>query len=123
MTAAEQNYGGSDQELLAIVMCCKQSRYYIKGATYPVTIVTDYCNLRTFMKTKSLVGRQVRWWELLSGYHLEVIYRPGKLNNTDGPLKQPNYVALPEYDETVQKAPETLRQKLQPRKGGQKLLA
>ena len=122
MTAAERNYGGPDQELLAIVMCCKQWRHYIEGAEYPVTIVTDHCNLRTFMTTKGLVGRQARWWELLSGYHLEVVYRPGKLNNADGPSRRPDYAALPEGDETVQKASEAPQRKLHPTQGSQETL-
>ena len=122
MTVAKRNYGGPDQELLAIVICCKQWRYYIEGAKYSITIVTDHCNLRTFMTTKGLVGRQARWWELLLGYHLEVVYRPGKLNNADGPSRRPDYAALPEGDETVQKTSEALQRKLHPTQGSQETL-
>ena len=122
MTAAKQNYSGPDQELLAIVMCCKQWRHYIEGIKYPVTIVTDHCNLRIFMIMKDLVGRQTRWWELLLDYHLKVVYRPGKLNNANGPSKQPDYTALPEGDKTVQKAPEASQQKLHATQGSQETL-
>ena len=61
MIAAKQNYGGPDQELLGIMMCCKQWRHYIRGAEYLVAIVTDHYNLRIFITTKGLVERQAKW--------------------------------------------------------------
>ena len=60
MTPAERNYGTGDRELLAIVMVFKQFRHYLEGAAHPVEVLTDHENLRTFMTTKELRGRQAR---------------------------------------------------------------
>ena len=60
MTSAERNYGTGEQELLAIVMACKQWRHYLEGAKHPIELLTDHANLVTFMTTKALTGRQVR---------------------------------------------------------------
>jgi len=30
------------------------------------------------MTTKKLVGRQIRWMEILSEYYIKIEYRPGK---------------------------------------------
>ncbi|KAI9776967.1 MAG: hypothetical protein M1816_004991 [Peltula sp. TS41687] len=43
------------------------------------------------MTTKALTGRQARWWETLSGYHLRITHTPGKLNPADGPSTRPDY--------------------------------
>ena len=57
------------------------------------------------------------------GYHLEVVYRPGKLNNADNLSRQPDYAALPKGNETVQKAFKAPQQKLHPMQGSQETLA
>ena len=67
MTDAEQNYGVTDQEMLAVVASCKHWRHYVQGSRYEVEAWTDHANLRTFFASKELSSRQVRWWERLSG--------------------------------------------------------
>ena len=91
MVDAERNYATGEQELLAIVMACKQWRHYLEGAKYPVRVLTDHNNLRHFLSTQPLSGRKARWWELLSGYHLSIDYRPGPQNPADGPSRRPDY--------------------------------
>jgi hypothetical protein len=83
MSPAERNYAVGDQEMLAIVMSCHHWRHYLEGARHPVEVLTDHHNLQRFMTTKSLTGRQVRWWETLSGYNLNIVYREGKKNPAD----------------------------------------
>jgi hypothetical protein len=51
----------------------------------------DHHNLQRFMTTKSLTGRQARWWETLSGYNLNIVYRAGKKNPADAPSRRPDY--------------------------------
>ncbi len=92
MTPAERNYTVGDQEMLAIVMSCRHWRHYLEGARYPVTVLTDYHNLQRFMSTKALTGRQARWWETLSGYDLDIVYRAGKKNPADAPSRRPDYM-------------------------------
>jgi hypothetical protein len=48
-----------------------------------VVDLTDHLNLLRFMTTKSLTGWQVHWWETLSGYNLNMVYRAGKKNAAD----------------------------------------
>lgn len=60
MTPAERNYDTGDTELLAIVMSCKHWRHYLEDTKHPVTIITDYLNLRSIMIDKVLSRRQAR---------------------------------------------------------------
>jgi hypothetical protein len=48
------------------------------------------------MTTKSLTGRQARWWETLSGYNLNLVYRAGKKNPADAPSCRLDYSRAPE---------------------------
>ena len=54
-------------------------------------MITDHCNLRTFLTTKNLSRREARWWERLSSLDLVIEYRPGRYNPTDGPSRRPDY--------------------------------
>ena len=89
---AELNYGIGDTELMAIVMACKHWRHYLAGASHPILVYTDHLNLRSFLTTKSLTGRQARWWEGLSELNLEILHQPGASNPADAPSRRPDYV-------------------------------
>ena len=89
---AKLNYGAGKGELLAVVEACKQWRHYLEGAAHRIRVITDHCNLRTFLTTKNLSRREARWWEKLSGLDLEIEYRPGKHNPADGPSRRPDYM-------------------------------
>ena len=91
MEPAERNYATPDQEMLAIVCAFKHWRHYLEGARHEVIVLTDHANLRTFMTTKTLSRRQVRWAEQLSAYNLRVEYRAGRKNPADGPSRRPDY--------------------------------
>ncbi len=84
MSDAERNYSVGNQEMLAIVESCRHWRHYLEGSKYPVRVLTDHHNLQGFMKNKPLRGRLGRWWETLSGYDLDIVYRTGKTNSADG---------------------------------------
>jgi hypothetical protein len=60
MTAAEQNYGIPDQELLALWSAIMTWRRYLEGAHHKVTVFTDHTNLQTFNTTMNLNRRQVQ---------------------------------------------------------------
>ena len=85
MLPAEQNYHAGQMELLAIVMACKHWHHYLDSADAPVNILSDHSNLRNFMTMKELMGRLAQWWELLSGFWINVVWCPGKDNPADGP--------------------------------------
>jgi len=77
MTKAECNYDVHDKELLAIVKALEDWRRYVSNTEHRITILTDHQNLVQFMTTKRLVGRQIRWMEILSQYSIMIEYRPG----------------------------------------------
>ena len=92
MHAAELNYGVGETEMLAIVEACKEWRHYLEGAIHLIRVITDHCNLRTFLTTKKLSRREARWWERLSSLDLVIEYRPGRHNPADGPSRRPDYM-------------------------------
>jgi hypothetical protein len=53
---------------------------YLEGSQHQIKVWTDHANLVPFMKNKELNRRQARWWEELSPYDFEIIYRKGKQN-------------------------------------------
>jgi hypothetical protein len=61
-----------------------------------VEVLTDYYNFQRFMATLLLTGRQARWWEMLSGYNLNIVHRAGKKNPANAPSCWPAYVMAPE---------------------------
>ena len=87
MSPTEWNYHAGQTELLAIVMACKHWCHYLDSADAPVNILSDHGNLRNFMTTKELMGRLARWWELLSGFQINVVWCPGMDNTADGPSR------------------------------------
>jgi hypothetical protein len=76
-SAPECNYEIYDKELLAIVKALEEWRPELQGTEQPFEIITDHKNLQTFMTTKQLNQRQVRWAEFLSQFNFVITYRPG----------------------------------------------
>jgi hypothetical protein len=91
MQPAELNYETHDAELLAIVAAFKQWRHYLEGSRYPIIVLSDHANLRYFMTTKQLNGRQARWAEQLSAFDFTIEHRPGIKNPADAPSRRPDY--------------------------------
>jgi len=56
-----------------------------------VNVVTDHNNLKYFLTTKKLSGRQARAAEALSQYNIEISFRAGKKNPADGLSRRPDY--------------------------------
>ena len=59
MGSAEWNYETHDAELVAIIEGFRTWCYYLKGATHIILVVTNYNNLKKFMETTRLSGRQI----------------------------------------------------------------
>ncbi|EFY87299.1 pol protein [Metarhizium acridum CQMa 102] len=57
----ELNYGIHDKELMAIIECFKEWRHYLIGAKHQIKVYTDHKNLTSFLTTKDLNKRQIRW--------------------------------------------------------------
>jgi RNase H-like domain found in reverse transcriptase/Reverse transcriptase (RNA-dependent DNA polymerase)/Integrase zinc binding domain/Chromo (CHRromatin Organisation MOdifier) domain len=77
---AERNYTTADKEMLAIFQTLKKYRHLLQGTKLPVIVRSDHKNLRTFMTTKELNGRQARWAEELSEYNFRIEHVKGKEN-------------------------------------------
>jgi hypothetical protein len=77
---AEKNYEIFNKELLAIVAAFKEWRQYLEGNPHRLTAIvyTDHRNLESFMTTKELTQRQVRWAETMGAFDFEIIFRPGQ---------------------------------------------
>jgi len=78
MNKHECNYDVHDKELLAIVKALLHWRKYLIQAEHRIRILTDHQNLVPFTTTKTLLGRQCRWSEILSQYWIKIEYRPGR---------------------------------------------
>ena len=74
----ECNYEIYDKELLAIVRCFEDWRAELQGASHSIVVLTDHRNLETFMTTRQLSRRQVRWSEFLSQFSFGLKWRQGK---------------------------------------------
>lgn len=48
LNEVERNYAIYDKELLAIVRALEEWLQYLKGARYPISILTDHQNLKYF---------------------------------------------------------------------------
>lgn len=81
MTAAEQNYGIGDKELLAIVESIKEwTSMIVNLRCLPLLVLTDHSNLTSFATKKILNRREARWAMELQEYDFKITYRPGSSN-------------------------------------------
>ena len=92
LTSTKQNYETSDQELLIIVNSFKIWRHYLKEAQHKIVILTNYNNLKKFLKKKTLIRRQVHWVETLSAYDFEIKYQSERKNSVDDSSRRFDYV-------------------------------
>lgn len=77
---------------MAIVKSFEHWRHYVEGSQFPIEVLSDHCNLQSFMKQVKLSGRQARWVLTLMLYDFIIKHRPGKTNPADGPSRRPDYV-------------------------------
>ena len=75
-TPAESNYNIYDKESMAVVCVFEEWRAYLVGR--PVTVRSDYQNLRYFTTKRLLNQRQARWSEFLSQFNYTIQFVPGK---------------------------------------------
>ncbi len=80
MLPAERNYETHNAELLAIVEAFKTSCHYVKGEAHTIFVLTDHNNLKKFIETTRLSGRQIQWAQELSRYDFKIDYCLGIKN-------------------------------------------
>ena len=90
MLKAETRYATHEQELLAILYCCKKWRHYLMGDR--VTVHTDHLPLKYLATQPNISNRQARWLDFLSEYDLLIEPQPGKNNiAADALSRRPDY--------------------------------
>lgn len=77
-STAECNHEIYNIELLAIIRCFKEWRPHLESAGHKIKVLCDHRNLQSFMTTKRLDGRQVRWSEFAFQFNFKIIFQPGK---------------------------------------------
>lgn len=83
MLLVKQNYNTHDVELLAIVEEFKTWRHYFEGAAYTILVLTNYNNLKKFMKTTCFSGCQIQWPQQFLCYNFKINYSFGTKNLAD----------------------------------------
>jgi len=77
MTPPELNYNIYNKELLGIVIMLKEWRAFLQSTKEPFVVKTDHKNLTSFLITKELNRRQVKWAEMLTEYHFKIEHIKG----------------------------------------------
>jgi hypothetical protein len=78
MIPAETRYPVHEQELLAILYCCKKWRHYILHT--PTEVLTDHAPLKYLHTQPILSNRQARWLDFLAEYDLHICPQKGVEN-------------------------------------------
>ena len=93
MIPAERNYATGEQELLAVVHCCKVWRPYLESGE-AITVVTDH-QPNTYLPTQGMMSRRkARWQEYLSRFKIDWVYKPGRTNVADPLSRRPLMLIL-----------------------------
>src|SRR6185369_9810396 len=87
-SGAELNYDVHDKELLGVVDAFEQWETQLIGVPQTTEVYTDHQNLTSFMTTKKLNKRQVRWAEMLADFDFKIYHRPGSLNGAADALSR-----------------------------------
>ena len=83
LRGAEKNYSATELEALAAVSAVTRFASYLYGRRF--RLVTDHKALESLLSSKNLNSRLYRLSMKLQAWDVEVLYRPGKLNdNADG---------------------------------------
>lgn len=86
LNSAEQKYGATEQECLAVVWAVRHFRCFLYGRHF--RIVTDCQPLKWLMSARDPSSRLARWNLLLQEYDFEVIHRAGTANQNADTLSR-----------------------------------
>lgn len=108
LNEAEQKYGATELELLAIVWSIRKFRNYLLGRKF--TLVTDCRPLKWLYSLKDPQSRLFRYKAEIENYEFTVVYREGCLNHIcdhlsryplDEKREEPKEIPSPDKDETL----------------------
>ena len=87
-STAQQHYGATDGECLAVIWAVDKFRPYLYSTHFELR--TDPAALQYFMTAQNFSSRLLRWFLLLQEYQFDIRYRPGLANgNADGLSRLP----------------------------------
>lgn len=86
LNSAEQKYGATEQECLAVAWAVCHFRCYLYGRSFKV--VTDCQLLKWLMNKRDPSLRLARWNLLLQEYSFDIVHRPGKQNQNADALSR-----------------------------------
>jgi hypothetical protein len=98
LKGAEQHYGITEKECLAVVWAVKEFRTYLYGTSFQV--ITDHAALKWLMDIKDPTGRLARWAIYLQAFEFEIIHRKGTLHQNVDALSRPVLLAMEDADAT-----------------------
>jgi hypothetical protein len=78
LRAAEENYGASKLECLALVFSLTHLRPYLLGKKF--IVITDHQPLKWIIESPKISGIVARWVTYLADYDFELRYKSGKLH-------------------------------------------
>jgi hypothetical protein len=92
MNDAERNYDVREQELLALVTCCREWKHYLEASPH-TTIHTDHASLQYLLSQREFTNRrQARWSELIQSVLPHIVPIKGSNNIVADPLsRRPDY--------------------------------
>ena len=90
-----------NKELIAISECFKAWRHFVEGVVYPVRVLSDHDNLKYFITTQTLSGRQARIVEYLAVFDFTIEYKKGTANPSNGLSRRLDYFAR--FKDTVKR--------------------
>ena len=95
----ERNYDVHDKELLGVVDAFEQWEVYLLGLPDTIEVFTDHMNLTSFMTTKKLNRRQVRYAEMLAQFDFKITHRAGTLNGAADALSRRSDLKEDDHEE------------------------
>ena len=87
LKGAENHYGITEKECLAVVWAIKHFRIYLYGNKFQV--ITDHAALNWLMTINDPTGRLARWSIYLQAYNFEIIHRRGRIHSNVDALSRP----------------------------------
>lgn len=98
LAKSELSYPIRDKEWLAVVRSCDFFSVWLRSVSRPFTIVTDHHSLTFYSTTKLQQERHIRWYESLSKFNFNILYRAGSSNFVaDALSRNPKYRHLQDY--------------------------
>lgn len=109
MSPAERNYDIYDRELLAMIRCLEEWRYYLLRSPHTIEIWSDHLNLTWFKQPQNLNRRQARWMTYLQQFDINLRHKPGKLMvAADALSRRPGHDQGKEDNQNMTVLPENL---------------